>query len=151
MEKELGIKREDMIALAYFLGSDYTEGVNGIGIVNAMEIIQAFPFGASEEEILLGLEKFREWLRGYDFVKQTIEEIEEKDRRKMEKQASVLTTQSKKRKKKTEVNDDEDSDDSRESEGKDMISEFERKEDERAERLVRFNSLFAFFLFYTLI
>jgi 5'-3' exonuclease len=25
------------------LGSDYTEGVNGIGIVNAMEIIAAFP------------------------------------------------------------------------------------------------------------
>ncbi len=139
MEKELGIKREDLIALAYFLGSDYTEGVNGIGIVNAMEIIQAFPFGASEEGILVGLEKFREWLRGYDFVKQTIEEIEERNQRKKEKQASVSTTQSKKRKKKTEVNDDdEDCDDSRESEGKDMISEFERKEDERAERLVGF-------------
>jgi DNA excision repair protein ERCC-5 len=37
---ELGLSREDFIALAFFLGSDYTDGVNGVGIVNAMEIIK---------------------------------------------------------------------------------------------------------------
>ena len=31
------------MALAYFLGCDYTEGVTGVGIVNALEIVQAFP------------------------------------------------------------------------------------------------------------
>jgi hypothetical protein len=31
------------VALAFFLGSDYTEGVTGVGIVNAVEIVQAFP------------------------------------------------------------------------------------------------------------
>ena len=31
------------MALAYFLGCDYTDGVTGVGIVNALEIVQAFP------------------------------------------------------------------------------------------------------------
>jgi 5'-3' exonuclease len=31
------------VALAYFLGCDYTDGVTGVGIVNALEIVQAFP------------------------------------------------------------------------------------------------------------
>lgn len=34
--------REDLVALAYLLGSDYTEGIHGVGIVNAVEIVQAF-------------------------------------------------------------------------------------------------------------
>ena len=29
---------EEVIALALLLGSDYTEGVRGVGIVNAMEV-----------------------------------------------------------------------------------------------------------------
>lgn len=86
-----------MIALAYFLGSDYTEGVTGIGIVNAMEIIQAFPFGQSEEGILYGLEKFRDWLKGYDFVKETIEQLEEKKRKRREKQPSSASSSTKKK------------------------------------------------------
>lgn len=40
---ELGLHREDLVALAYFLGSDYAEGVTGVGIVNAVEIVHAFP------------------------------------------------------------------------------------------------------------
>lgn len=36
------IDREHFVALAYLLGSDYTSGVKGVGIVNAMEIIHAF-------------------------------------------------------------------------------------------------------------
>ena len=45
--KEMGLQREDMIAFAYFLGSDYTEGVSGVGIVNAVEIIHAFPMNVN--------------------------------------------------------------------------------------------------------
>jgi len=31
-----------LIYLALFLGSDYTEGIRGVGIVNGMEIVHAF-------------------------------------------------------------------------------------------------------------
>jgi len=31
-----------MISLALFLGCDYTMGIKGVGIVNAMEILEAF-------------------------------------------------------------------------------------------------------------
>ncbi|KAH0969332.1 hypothetical protein GBA52_028787 [Prunus armeniaca] len=51
VEKELGLSREKLIRMALLLGSDYTEGVSGIGIVNAIEVVNAFP----EED---GLHKF---------------------------------------------------------------------------------------------
>jgi DNA excision repair protein ERCC-5 len=35
--------RERLIALALLLGSDYTVGIRGIGIVNAMEVISVYP------------------------------------------------------------------------------------------------------------
>jgi DNA excision repair protein ERCC-5 len=41
-DRELGLPRENLVSLAFLLGSDYTEGVNGVGIVNAMEILHAF-------------------------------------------------------------------------------------------------------------
>ncbi len=44
-----------LIQLALLLGSDYTEGVHGIGIVNAVEVVNAFP---GED----GLEDFKEWV-----------------------------------------------------------------------------------------
>lgn len=88
-KREMGLWREDLVALAYFLGSDYTEGVNGVGIVNAAEIIHAFPMhghtvreeeaqlrrgggiGGSAEDIadgpLRGLRRFKDWLHGYNF------------------------------------------------------------------------------------
>ncbi|KAH7661726.1 XPG/Rad2 endonuclease protein [Dioscorea alata] len=59
IESELGMTREKLIRMALLLGSDYTEGVSGIGIVNAIEVLQAFP----EED---GLQKFREWLESPD-------------------------------------------------------------------------------------
>ena len=52
---ELGLNREDHICLALLLGSDYTVGVHGIGIVNATEIIRVFP-GVE------GLRKFKKWI-----------------------------------------------------------------------------------------
>ena len=42
MRSKLKLTREKMIIFALLLGSDYTEGVKGIGIVNAMEIIKVF-------------------------------------------------------------------------------------------------------------
>ncbi|XP_016496710.2 DNA repair protein UVH3 [Nicotiana tabacum] len=59
VENELGLDREKLIRTALFLGSDYTEGVSGIGIVNAIEVLNAFP----EED---GLQKFREWVESPD-------------------------------------------------------------------------------------
>ncbi|XP_027929634.1 DNA repair protein UVH3 isoform X2 [Vigna unguiculata] len=59
IEKELGLTREKLIRMALLLGSDYTEGVSGIGIVNAIEVLNAFP----EEE---GLLKFRKWVESPD-------------------------------------------------------------------------------------
>jgi DNA excision repair protein ERCC-5 len=55
IESTLGIDRDKCIRLAMLLGSDYTDGIKGIGIVNATEVINAFP-GPD------GLREFREWI-----------------------------------------------------------------------------------------
>jgi DNA excision repair protein ERCC-5 len=55
IEKELGLDRQDLIRAALLLGSDYTSGVKGVGIVNAAEILYAFPGDD-------GLETFKTWL-----------------------------------------------------------------------------------------
>jgi DNA excision repair protein ERCC-5 len=62
----LGINEK--IALAMLLGGDYTEGVKGVGIVNGMEILQAFPVAGGVKE---GLLAFRHWLDGNDFLLQS--------------------------------------------------------------------------------
>ncbi|KAI6783066.1 DNA repair protein-like protein [Emericellopsis cladophorae] len=54
LEKELSLSREQLISLAQLLGSDYTEGLPGVGPVTAVEILSEFP-GKS------GLDHFREW------------------------------------------------------------------------------------------
>lgn len=59
VEEELGLTREKLVRMALLLGSDYTEGISGIGIVNAIEVVNAFP----EDD---GLKKFREWLDSPD-------------------------------------------------------------------------------------
>ena len=48
LEKEFGLTRRSLVAVAQLLGSDYTEGVAGVGPVGAMEIISLFsPSGNS--------------------------------------------------------------------------------------------------------
>ena len=42
IESELGVDRTKLIHLALLLGSDYTEGVAGVGVVNALEIANHF-------------------------------------------------------------------------------------------------------------
>lgn len=54
LEKELSLSREQLISLAHLLGSDYTEGIPGVGPVTAVEILSEFP-GKD------GLEHFRDW------------------------------------------------------------------------------------------
>jgi DNA excision repair protein ERCC-5 len=55
--------RNAMVALAMLLGSDYTEGVKGVGIVNAMEILDTFDVS---QDLKYGLGSFRHWLDGFD-------------------------------------------------------------------------------------
>ncbi|KAI1740310.1 PIN domain-like protein [Xylaria scruposa] len=54
LEKELSLSREQLISLAQMLGSDYTEGLPGVGPVTAVEILSEFP-GKD------GLREFHDW------------------------------------------------------------------------------------------
>ncbi|KAK3720164.1 DNA repair protein rad2 [Vermiconidia calcicola] len=54
MEKEFDLTRDKLISVAHLLGSDYTEGLPGVGPVTALEILSEFPT----------LEEFRNWLYG---------------------------------------------------------------------------------------
>ena len=58
ISRELGLNRAALVSLALLLGSDYTEGINGIGIVNATEVLQSF--GTD----LNALKRFRDWMWG---------------------------------------------------------------------------------------
>ncbi|CAI5730130.1 unnamed protein product [Hyaloperonospora brassicae] len=63
IELELGFSREQIIAFALLLGSDYTDGVRGIGIVNATEIAAAYPG-------IEGLREFKEWVTTFDVAEE---------------------------------------------------------------------------------
>ncbi|BAM42014.1 uncharacterized protein TOT_040000390 [Theileria orientalis strain Shintoku] len=43
IRKELGIGRKQLALIAVICGCDYTNGVRGIGVVNALEVIKAYP------------------------------------------------------------------------------------------------------------
>lgn len=72
LQHDLGMDRAKLVQLAYLLGSDYTEGLEGVGPVLAMEILSHFP---GED----GLVKFREWWRkvqmGKDTAKDTYDSV----------------------------------------------------------------------------
>ncbi|KTG41194.1 hypothetical protein cypCar_00020806 [Cyprinus carpio] len=51
MQNQLGLDRTKLINLAYLLGSDYTEGIPGVGYVTGMEILNEFP-GAGLEPLV---------------------------------------------------------------------------------------------------
>jgi len=57
IKQELGLDRDRFIQLALLLGSDYTEGIHGVGIVNAIEIVSAFQGTVSEAS-----EAFKTWV-----------------------------------------------------------------------------------------
>ncbi|KAJ7650180.1 hypothetical protein FB45DRAFT_819314 [Roridomyces roridus] len=54
LSRELGLDRDTLIRLAYLLGSDYVDGLPGVGPVVAMELLEEFP-GQD------GLHKFKDW------------------------------------------------------------------------------------------
>ncbi|KAH8829812.1 PIN domain-like protein [Flagelloscypha sp. PMI_526] len=56
LTRELGLDRDTLVRLAYLLGSDYTEGLSGVGPVLAMEVLKEF----NGEDGLLG---FARWWR----------------------------------------------------------------------------------------
>ncbi|RWS10041.1 DNA repair protein complementing XP-G cells-like protein [Dinothrombium tinctorium] len=56
IEKDLKINRESMVCLAMLTGSDYTDGIEGIGAVTAVEILSEF-----KGEGLEPLENFKSW------------------------------------------------------------------------------------------
>ena len=48
--RELKLGRCEFVSLALLLGGDYAHGVKGVGIVNAMEVLQAFHFPHAHSE-----------------------------------------------------------------------------------------------------
>ncbi|KAJ4477244.1 hypothetical protein J3R30DRAFT_3483602 [Lentinula aciculospora] len=54
LNRELGLDQGTLIRLAYLLGSDYVEGLSGVGPVVAMELLREFPGDD-------GLHKFKDW------------------------------------------------------------------------------------------
>eukprot|EP00045_Choanoeca_perplexa_P015368 m.192554 g.192554 ORF g.192554 m.192554 type:complete len:1442 (-) comp16964_c0_seq1:1864-6189(-) len=57
IDQVLGLDRTKLISLAYFLGSDYNEGIKGVGPVMSMELLAEFPGGLED------LRKFRTWFQ----------------------------------------------------------------------------------------
>lgn len=55
------LERQQLILLALLVGSDYTSGIQGVGPVTALEILAAFPPGATDDNILRGLQRFQDW------------------------------------------------------------------------------------------
>lgn len=78
IETDLGLSREHLQRLALFLGSDYTDGLRGIGIVTASEIINAFPGDD-------GLTEFAGWVKSVSRA-----ELEDAKRRKSKKDLEGL-------------------------------------------------------------
>ncbi|TKA32492.1 hypothetical protein B0A50_01600 [Salinomyces thailandicus] len=68
LEKEFNLTRHKLIAIAQLLGSDYTEGLQGVGPVTALEILGEFQ----------SLEGFRDWWNGVQM--QTIPREADSDR-----------------------------------------------------------------------
>jgi DNA excision repair protein ERCC-5 len=65
--REMHLDQTKLIQLAYFLGSDYTPGLPGIGYVSAMEILAAFQDdnddddGNDEQSLVAPLHRFKQW------------------------------------------------------------------------------------------
>ncbi|KAJ1575470.1 hypothetical protein NDA11_001016 [Ustilago hordei] len=78
MQRELGLDREKLVRLAYYLGSDYTEGLVGVGPVVAMELLALFP---GED----GLLKFRDWWMRVQMGQDTEEHTRGKTMRRIKK------------------------------------------------------------------
>ncbi|KAF8632252.1 hypothetical protein AX15_001999 [Amanita polypyramis BW_CC] len=83
LSRELGLDRDTLIRLAYLLGSDYVEGLPGIGPVVAMELLKEFPG-------MDGLHKFRDWWMRVQSGKDTMEDSKSKFRQRFKKKFKSL-------------------------------------------------------------
>lgn len=83
LERELSLDRTALIRLAHFLGSDYVDGLPGVGPVIAMELMSEFP-GTD------GLVRFREWWRKVQSGRDAPEDTASAFRRKFKKSKKEL-------------------------------------------------------------
>ncbi|XP_054159358.1 DNA excision repair protein ERCC-5-like [Oppia nitens] len=58
IESRFGLSRSSLICIAMLCGSDYTDGVNGVGAVTAVEILSEFPGDGIKSLI-----NFKDWLK----------------------------------------------------------------------------------------
>lgn len=58
LQRELGLDQEKLVSLAYLLGSDYVDGLEGVGPVVAMELLTEFEENGGCMDTL---RRFREW------------------------------------------------------------------------------------------
>jgi DNA excision repair protein ERCC-5 len=85
LTRDLGLDRETLIRLAYLLGSDYVDGVPGVGPVVAMELLKEFP-GAE------GLYDFKDWWSKVQTGKDTEEESASKFRKNFVRSSRVTAS-----------------------------------------------------------
>jgi DNA excision repair protein ERCC-5 len=79
-EKEYALHRRKLISFAHLLGSDYTEGIPGVGPVTALEIITEFS----------SLEEFRDWWGDLQMGVVKPDDPHEAFRKKFRKKASKI-------------------------------------------------------------
>ncbi|KAI9323467.1 hypothetical protein BX666DRAFT_1837298, partial [Dichotomocladium elegans] len=60
IEREMQLDRNKLIQLAFLLGSDYTDGIPGVGPVAAMEVLAEFTH-EDDKAVEAPLKRFREW------------------------------------------------------------------------------------------
>ncbi|PGH30707.1 DNA excision repair protein ERCC-5 [[Emmonsia] crescens] len=80
LEKEYNLDRRKLIQFAHLLGSDYTEGIPGVGPVTALEILTEFPT----------LEDFRDWWSQVQMGAKLPEDSHSAFRKKFKKNATKL-------------------------------------------------------------
>ncbi|KAI0342772.1 PIN domain-like protein [Trametopsis cervina] len=83
LERELSLDRDKLVRLAYLLGSDYTEGLPGVGPVVAMELLTEFSGPG-------GLHEFREWWRKVQSGQDTPADNKSKFRQRFKKRFKEL-------------------------------------------------------------
>ncbi|KAI0359824.1 hypothetical protein OH77DRAFT_870687 [Trametes cingulata] len=83
LDRELGLDRDKLVRLAYLLGSDYTDGLPGVGPVVAMELLTEFP-GQD------GLHKFKAWWQKVQSGRDKPEESASRFRRRFKKKFKDL-------------------------------------------------------------
>ena len=80
LEKEYALDRQKLVRIAHLLGSDYTEGIPGVGPVTALEILTEFST----------LEEFRDWWSQVQTGAKLPEDEHSTFRKKFKKKATKL-------------------------------------------------------------